>query len=94
MKNMEQLEQAYKKEIVLSEKHKKAVADIKKQMELLQGKMITQKVNSMNMSGEEYDRFIKLLSSGKKTVLEVADQVIGCKQKERGEVKSGEQEIP
>lgn len=89
MKTMEQLETAYQKELSLAEKHKKAAADIKKQMELLQGKMVIQKINSMNMSGAEYDKFIKLLSSGKKTVLETADQVLGEKQ-EKGDVKSSE----
>lgn len=93
MKTMEQLETAYQKELSLAEKHKKAAADIKKQMELLQGKTIIQKINSMNMSGSEYDKFIKLLSSGKKTVLETADQVLGEKQ-EKGDVKSSEKTIP
>lgn len=93
MKNMEQLETAYQKELGLIEKHKKAASDIKKQMEHLQGKTVVQKINSMNMSGSEYDKFIKLLSSGKKTVLETADQVLG-RQKEKGDVKSGEQTMP
>lgn len=94
MKNMEQLEQAYQKELKLSEKHKKAAADIKKQMECLQGKMITQKINSMSLNGAEYDKFIKLLSTGKKTLLEAADQILGEKQMEKGDVKSSEHAIP
>lgn len=94
MKNMEQLEAAYQKEMGLIEKHKNAAADIKKQMEHLQGKMVVQKINSMNMNGAEYDRFIKLLSSGKKTVLETADQVLGNRQNEKGDVGSSEQAIP
>ena len=93
MKTMEQLEAAYQKELSLAEKHKKAAADIKKQMELLQGKMVIQKINSMNMSGAEYDKFIKLLSSGKKTVLETADLVLSEKQG-KGDVKSSEKTIP
>lgn len=93
MKSIEQLEKAYAREVELSEKHKKAAADIRKQMEHLQGKLITQKINSMNMSGPEYDRFIKLLSSGKKTVLEAADQVLGNKKlQEKGEGIAGERE--
>lgn len=76
MKSMEQLEKAYQKEMDLSEKHRKNAADIKKQMELQQGKMISQKINSMNMSGAEYDRFMRLLASGKKTVLEAAEIVL------------------
>lgn len=76
MKSMEQLERAYQKELALAEKHKKNAADIKKQMELQQGKMISQKINGMNMSGAEYDRFMRLLASGKKTVLEAAEFVL------------------
>lgn len=76
MKSMEQLERAYQKELDLAEKHKKNAADLKKQMELQQGKMISQKINGMNMSGAEYDRFMRLLASGKKTVLEAAELVL------------------
>ncbi len=75
MKTMEQLEAAYQKELALAEKHKKAAADIRKQMEFQQGKAIAAKVNAMNMSGAEYDKFISLLSSGKKSVMEAADLV-------------------
>lgn len=77
MKSIEQLEKAYEREVELSEKHKKAASDIKKQIDVLQGKMIAQKINALNMSGVEYDKFIRLLGSGKKTVLEAADQVLG-----------------
>lgn len=76
MKSMEQLEKMYAKEIELADKHKKNAADIKKQMELLQGKMIGQKINSLNMNGSEYDKLMKLLSSGKKNVLEAAEIVL------------------
>lgn len=76
MKSMEQFEKAYQKELELSEKHKKNAADIKKQMELLQGKAISQRVNAMNMNGAEYDRFLQLLAGGKKTVLEAAELVL------------------
>ncbi len=76
MKSMEQLEKMYFKEIELAEKHKKTAADIKKQMELQQGKAISQKINAMNMNGAEYDRFMKLLAGGKKTVLEAAELVL------------------
>ena len=77
MKSIEQLEQAYQKEITLAEKHKKTAADIRKQIETQQGKMITQKISALNMNGKEYDMFIKLLASGKNTVLQAADQVLG-----------------
>lgn len=89
MKNLEQLEQAYEKEIALAEKHKKTAADIRRQIDLRQGKMITQKITSLNMTGAECDKFLKLLSSGKKTVLQAADQVLG--EQGKGGTKTGEE---
>lgn len=89
MKTIEQLEQMYEKEMALSEKHKKTAGDIRKQIETRQGKMITQKINALAMTGAEYDKFYKLLSSGKKTVLEAADQVLGV---QKGGTKTGEKE--
>lgn len=90
MKSMEQLEKAYQKELELAEKHKKNAADIKKQMELQQGKMISQKINSMNLSGAEYDRLMQLLASGKKTVLEAAESFLAkSEEKEGGEEDNG-----
>lgn len=95
MKTIEQMEQAYQKELGLAEKHKKTAADIRRQIELQQGKQITQKINALNMSGAEYDRFIKLLSSGKKTVMQVADQVLAVHKEEvRGGVNEGESKTP
>ncbi|MDE6388335.1 MAG: hypothetical protein K2L82_11090 [Lachnospiraceae bacterium] len=95
MKTMEQLEKAYMKELELSEKHKKAAMDIKKQMELQQGKAITQRINAMNMNGAEYDRFMRLLAGGKKSVMEAAELVL--KESEKGgeklETKPRPQEI-
>ncbi len=91
MKSMEQLEKAYERELELAEKHKRTAADIKKQIDVLQGKMITQKINALNLSGEEYDRFICLIGSSKKTVLEAADQVLGRQeQQEKGDEKGRE----
>lgn len=89
MKSIEKLEQEYQREITLAEKHKKTAADIRKQIETQQGKMITQKINALNMSGAEYDAFIKLLSTGKKTVLQAADQVLRM---EKGGAKPGEKD--
>lgn len=85
MKSIEQLEQAYQKELALAEKHKKAAADIRKQIEHQQGKMIMQSINALNMSGSEYDRFNNLLKSGKKTVLEAADQALAGRKIEKGD---------
>lgn len=39
----------------------------------------------MNMNGAEYERFIHLLASGKKTVLEAADLALNKNKKEVGE---------
>lgn len=89
MKTIEQLEQMYEKEMALSEKHKKTAGDIRKRIEARQGKMVTQKINALAMTGAEYDKFYKLLSSGKKTVLEAADQVLGV---QKGGTKTGEKE--
>ena len=85
MKSIEQLEQAYQKELDLAEKHKKAAADIRKQIEHQQGKMIMQSITALNMSGTEYDKFIKLLKSGKKNVLEAAEQVVAGRKGEKGD---------
>lgn len=78
MKNMEQLQNAYEREMNLAEQHKKKAADIRKQMEFLQGKNVSQKINALNMSGAEYDKFMKLLGSGKKTVFEAIESVLGA----------------
>ena len=93
MKSIEQLETAHQKELDLAEKHKKAAADIRKQIEHQQGKMIMQKINALNMSGSEYDRFNKLLKCGKKTILEAADMVLtGRSEKGEGNADSKETE--
>lgn len=81
MKSIEQLEAAYQKELDLSEKHKRAAADIRKQIEHQQGKAIMQSISALNMSATEYDAFIKLLKSGKKSVLEAADHVLAGREK-------------
>lgn len=92
MKTMEQLEKAYLKELELSEKHKKAAMDIKKQMEHQQGRAISQRINAMNMTGAEYDRFMKLLAGGKKSVMEAVELVI--KESEKGGEKLEAQPRP
>lgn len=97
MKNMEQLQKNYDREVKLAEQHKKQAADIKKQMEFLQNKSINQKITSLNMSGAEYDRFMKLLSSGKKNVLEAVNLVLNNEKTEKEEVKAnagGKEETP
>ena len=74
---MEQLEKAYEKEIRLSEQHKKNAEDIRKQMEWQRQKAFGQKVNALNMNSSEYDLLLKLLASGKKTVMEAVEIVLG-----------------
>lgn len=88
MKTMEQLEKSYEKEKRLAEQHKKNAADIKKQMELLQGKSVSQKITSLNMSGAEYDRLMKLLSSGKKSVMEAVNLVLNNEKTKKEEVEA------
>lgn len=82
MRTMEQLEKSYEKEKRLAEQHKKLAADLKKQMEQLQGKNVNQKVASLNMSAEEFDSFMKLLNSSKKSVLEAVNLVMKERVKE------------
>lgn len=86
MKTIEQLEAAYQKELDLAEKHKKAAKAIRDQMDHQQGKMIMQSISALNLSGAEYDQFYKLLKSGKKNVLEAAEQVLAGRKSEKGDV--------
>lgn len=88
MKSIEQLEAAYQKELDLAEKHKKAAANIRKQIEHQQGEAIMKSINALNMSGSEYDKFKKLLKSGKKNILEAADQVLVGREEEKGDDKT------
>ena len=61
MKTIEQLEKELEKENQLIEKHKKNVADIKKQIEYQRGILTTKAVNSLNLTGKELKQFLKLL---------------------------------
>lgn len=78
MKSFEALEKALQKEIELSEKHKQNAADIKKEIEMQRGKALSKKINSLNLSGQEYDKFLLLLER-KKSVMEAVDAVLGEK---------------
>ncbi len=89
MKSMEQLEKAYEKEIRLSEQHKKNAEDIRKQMELQRQKAFGQKVSALNMNSREYEMLLKLLASGKRTVMEAIEIVLGAS----GETKKGDEQI-
>lgn len=78
MKSFEALEKALKKELELSEKHKQNAADIRKEIEMQRGKTLSKKINSLNLSGQEYDKFLLLLDR-KKSVLEAVDVILGEK---------------
>lgn len=77
MKSMEQLEKVYEKEMRLSELHKKNAEDVLKQMEYQRQKAFGQKIKALNMNSTECDRLLKLLASGKKTVMEAVEIVLG-----------------
>lgn len=89
MKSFEALQKSYEKEMALAEKHKQNAADIKKEMEVLKGNVSYKKINALNFSGEEYDKFMRLLDTDKKTVLEAVDLVLGPMDTE-AEKKTGE----
>ena len=74
MKSIENLEKALEKELELVEKHKKKAADIEKELEMRKGQMTIKAVKALNLTGQEYDRFLKLLSN-KKTVLEAVELI-------------------
>lgn len=93
MKSIEKLEENYKRELELAEKHKQNASDIKKEIELLKGNMINQKTKALNLNGAEYDRFMKLLGSDKRTVLEAIGLVLGEDAvQEQSEIEKGEDE--
>lgn len=77
MKSFEALQKAYEKEVALAEKHKQNANDIKHEMEVLRGKASNKKINALNFTGQEYDRFLRLLDTNKKTVLEAVELVLG-----------------
>ena len=76
-KSFDALQKTLEKEMELAEKHKQNAADIKKEIEVLRGNVSYKKINALNFTGEEYDKFIRLLDTDKKTVLEAVDLVLG-----------------
>ncbi len=76
MKSVEQLTNLLNKEEELVEKHRKKAADLKKQIELYRCDIAQKKLNSLNLSGSEYDKVMSLLSSGKGSVLAAAEIVL------------------
>lgn len=77
MKSFEALQKSYEKEMALAEKHKQNAADIKKEMDIQRGNASNKKINALNLTGQEYDRFLRLLDTGKKTVMEAVELALG-----------------
>ncbi|MCM1103264.1 MAG: hypothetical protein NC409_04075 [Clostridium sp.] len=81
MKSVEQLTNLLNKEEELVETHRKKAADLRKQIELYRCDIAQKKLNSLNLSGSEYDKVMSLLSSGKSSVLAAAEIVLADKSK-------------
>lgn len=76
MKSLEQMSNLLKKEEEAIERHRKRAADLKKQIELYRSDAAQKKLNSLNLSGSEYDKVMSLLASGKMNVLAAAEYVL------------------
>ncbi len=76
MKSLEQLIELQKKELELAENHRKKAADLKRQIEIYRCDTAQKKLNALNLTGQEYDRLMSLLSSGKVNVLAAADIIL------------------
>ncbi len=76
MKSLKQLTDLLNREEELVESHRKKAADLKKQIELYRSDVAQKKLNSLNLSGSEYDKVMSLLSAGKMTVLAAAESVL------------------
>lgn len=92
MPNIEKLEKLYTKEIealekhrTLFENHKKKAADYKEQIEIAKGLALQKQINQQNLSGEEFEKFLKLLES-KKSIIEALKIV----DRQEGETASNE----
>ena len=72
MKNIENLEKALEKEKELIEKHKQKAAAIEKEIEMIKGQATMKAVKALNLTGQQYDRFLKLISN-KKSVMEAVE---------------------
>lgn len=91
MKTIEQLEKLYEKEASLAEKHKNNAVTVKKEIESRKASMINSKAKELNLSGQEYDRLLKLLAN-KKNLMEAIDLVIGTEEKkDKKEEATGEE---
>lgn len=86
------LEKKYQRELELIDKHKKNAADLKKEIEVQKGKITISVLNSLNLSGEEYRRLMKLLKQDKKSIFEAVDLVLGTKAEEKQKEGEGKDE--
>lgn len=84
MKNLEKLEEHYQRELMLAEKHKKNAEDLRKEIELLKGSQISQKVKALNFNGEEYKKLIDFLND-KKGLMEAIEHATGNRGKAKGD---------
>ncbi|EOS46436.1 hypothetical protein C809_02468 [Lachnospiraceae bacterium MD335] len=76
MKSLEKLEEQYQKELALAQKHKQDAEDLRREIELLKGTMINQKIKALNFSGEEYKKLMVFLND-KKGIMEAIELVTG-----------------
>ena len=88
MRSLEKLEEHYQKELSLAQKHKQNAEDLKREIELLKGSMITQKVKSLNINGEEYRKLMDLLND-KRGLMEAIELVSGNAEKVKGDDSIG-----
>lgn len=75
MKSIEALEKELTKEKELIEKHKKKATAIEQEIELRKGQAMVKAVKALNFSGQQYDRFLRLLSN-KKSVMEAVELLV------------------
>ncbi len=89
MKSFDTLQKMYDKEISLADKHRKNALDIKKEMDAQRYRVFDKKIQALNLTGSEYDSFMRLLDSGKKSVNEAIRLVLSDKEepKEKEEVE-------
>ena len=76
MKSLEKLEEQYQKELALAQKHKQDAEDLRREIELLKGTMINQKIKALNFSGEEYKKLMVFLND-KKGIMEAIELETG-----------------
>lgn len=74
MKSLEKLEEQYQKELALAQKHKQGAEDLRREIELLKGTMVNQRIKSLNFNAEEYRKLMMFLND-KKEIMEAIELV-------------------